>query len=316
MRPLKLSLEGFTCFRSEQHLDFSKLDLFAISGPTGAGKSSVLDAMTYALYGRVYRIDGITELISQGSERLWVTFDFEVGRQSFRVHRSLRRKTRTGDAQLDELSGGQECLASGTREVNPAVERLIGLSYTAFVQAVVLPQGAFQQFLKSEPAKRRKLLIELFSLERYEAMKKVANERAALQGAEIGALETRLDDDYAGVTETGIAERTAAASKARVSAGDLARKAEELAAAAERAKELNRLTRELAEKTRQRKELAGRAADRTRDEQRLELARRAAPVAAPKARHDEAAEQVSVAKRASGEAAKELASAAREFERA
>ena len=56
MRPLKLSIEGFTCFRRSQELDFSRLKLFAIAGPTGAGKSSILDAMMFALYGKVPRL--------------------------------------------------------------------------------------------------------------------------------------------------------------------------------------------------------------------------------------------------------------------
>ena len=58
MRPVRLKLKGFTSFREEQDVDFQTLDLFAIAGPTGAGKSSLLDAMTYALYGWVERVHG------------------------------------------------------------------------------------------------------------------------------------------------------------------------------------------------------------------------------------------------------------------
>ena len=71
MRPLRLDVEGFTCYRERQQpLDFSSLSLFAIAGPTGAGKSSILDTMLYALYGEVPRIgkQGIGEFISHGRD--------------------------------------------------------------------------------------------------------------------------------------------------------------------------------------------------------------------------------------------------------
>ena len=93
MRPLKLCIKGFTAFRDEQEVDFTDLDLFAIVGPTGSGKSSVLDAMTYALFGRVDRVDekSTRQMISQGQPRMAVTLDFQLGHDRYRVTRSLPR---------------------------------------------------------------------------------------------------------------------------------------------------------------------------------------------------------------------------------
>src|SRR6266487_1643627 len=89
MRPLRLELKGFTAFRDGAELDFTDLDVFAISGPTGSGKSSLLDAVTYALYGRVERVgDRVGQLVSQGQPRMSVTLEFEVGPQRYRVTRS------------------------------------------------------------------------------------------------------------------------------------------------------------------------------------------------------------------------------------
>src|SRR5918996_4768542 len=89
MRPLRLELKGFTAFRDPVEIDFTALDVFAISGPTGSGKSSLLDAMTYALYGRVERVgDRVKQLVSQGQPRMAVTLDFEVGRDRYRVTRT------------------------------------------------------------------------------------------------------------------------------------------------------------------------------------------------------------------------------------
>ena len=96
MRPLRLEVKGFTSFREPQHLDFTELDVFAVAGPTGSGKSSILDAMTYALYGRVERVgDGVRQLISQGQPRLAVTLEFAVGAERFRITRSTPAKGAT-----------------------------------------------------------------------------------------------------------------------------------------------------------------------------------------------------------------------------
>ena len=97
MRPLTLTLKGFTSFKDEVSLGFEKLDLFVISGATGAGKSSLLDAMTYALFGKVPRTDkhGLKELISHGRDRMAVVLDFQVGGQPYRVARGRRRNAAT-----------------------------------------------------------------------------------------------------------------------------------------------------------------------------------------------------------------------------
>ena len=86
MRPIRLDLQGFTSFREHSEVNFEKLDLFAITGPTGAGKSSLLDAITYALYGRTSRLGKSgKELISQGAPSLQLTFEFKAGTETYQV---------------------------------------------------------------------------------------------------------------------------------------------------------------------------------------------------------------------------------------
>ena len=108
MRPLSLTVEGFTCFSERQPpLDFGNLHLFAITGPTGAGKSSILDAMTFALYGYVPRLGKAgADLITSGRDRLAVEFAFAVGERTFRVARTLRRK-QSAKVVLDETTAGK-----------------------------------------------------------------------------------------------------------------------------------------------------------------------------------------------------------------
>src|SRR6266542_2872469 len=94
MRPLRLEVKGFTAFRDPVEIDFTELDVFAIAGQTGSGKSSLLDAMTYALYGRVERVgDRVSQLVSQGQPRMAVKLEFAVGPDRYRVTRSTPAKT-------------------------------------------------------------------------------------------------------------------------------------------------------------------------------------------------------------------------------
>ena len=208
MRPLSLDVQGFTCFRDPQPtLDLSALSLFAITGPTGAGKSSVLDAITFALYGRVPRMGGasVKDLISHGRDRMTVTLRFGVRDRQFLVTRVVRRTTTAGSCQLDEIVDGLATpIASGAREVAAAVERLVGLDYEAFTHAVILPQGEFARFLKGDPAQRRRILQELLRLTVYGRMQKLAGERCRHAKRDLD-LFTRQIGEHADATPAAIA---------------------------------------------------------------------------------------------------------------
>ncbi len=280
MRPLRLSVEGFTCFKERQPpLDFSDLSLFAISGPTGAGKSSLLDAMVFALYGRVPRMrKGFTELISLGRERMAVVFDFGLGGRAYRVTRVARRG-KPGNAQLEELVGGEgKPLAGGVTGVDKQIERLLGLRYDAFTQAVVLPQGEFARFLKSQPGDRREILRDLLRLQVYERMRERAREQSVELQSQVRSREERLSQDYAGVTAEALAEL-------EHQAGDAARQNEELRerhqAETARVHEL-RLTYEKTKELRAERERAGKLRlsepEMSARQRRLETAAKAAQV--------------------------------------
>src|SRR5579862_6140026 len=166
MRPSKLTLEGFTSFRHPTEIDFTGLDLFAITGPTGSGKTSILDAITYALYGQTSRLGGksLGELITQGSPRLSVLLEFETGGKRYRVARVMKR---SGPALVRfEIfhDGDWHPFEGGARELAPQISKVVGLDFDAFVKAVILPQGEFDQFLRGDRAQRRQILEALLSL--------------------------------------------------------------------------------------------------------------------------------------------------------
>jgi exonuclease SbcC len=201
LRPLRLELEGFTSYRERVEIDFDELDLFVISGPTGSGKSSLVDAIAYALYGRVPRVGSeIKACIAQGLDRMWVALEFAVGEQQYRVFRSTSHRGQSTvqlERQRDDAWVGLEGKAQA---VNECVKELVGLDYDAFTRSVLLPQGQFQVFLAGEPEQRRRVLHELLRLDIYARISTRAGQIATVARSRAEDIARRLQEDYAEAT--------------------------------------------------------------------------------------------------------------------
>jgi DNA repair protein SbcC/Rad50 len=210
VRPYKLTLEGFTSFREKIEIDFSGLDLFAITGPTGAGKSSLIDAICFALYGQVPRVgDDYKQLISHGAERLSVMLEFGVGKERYRIARTAR-PDKASQQRLERITArGAEPIADRAREIRTEVDRILGLDYDGFTRSVVLPQGQFDAFLKGEPKERRKILVALLSLSVYERMQQLANQRGSAAKAEAEFIKRQLETDFANATPEALEKKKA-----------------------------------------------------------------------------------------------------------
>ncbi|WP_332275919.1 exonuclease subunit SbcC [Bacillus velezensis] len=178
MKPILLTIKGLHSFREEQTIDFAGLSgagVFGIFGPTGSGKSSILDAMTLALYGKVERAANNTHgILNHAEDQLAVSFTFALQsghRVSYKVERVFKRtdetKVKTALCRLIEIKEEQTVLADKANEVNKKVEELLGLTIDDFTRAVVLPQGKFAEFLSLKGAERRHMLQRLFNLEQY-----------------------------------------------------------------------------------------------------------------------------------------------------
>ncbi len=212
MRPRRLEIEGFTVFRGRTIVDFEDADLFAFTGPTGAGKSSLIDAIVFALYGSVPRYGdrrSVAPLITLGKLEARVRFDFTVEGEDWVATRVVRR-TQTGGASTGEarLERGSDVVAGTADEVTGAVERLLGLRFEHFTKTVVLPQGEFARFLHDKPAQRQALLRSLLDLEAYSAVRELANERASVLQGQLHALDGRLGE--LGFADTAAREEAAA----------------------------------------------------------------------------------------------------------
>ena len=203
MRPIRLEVQGLTSFREKAEVDFSDLDLFAITGHTGAGKSSLVDAITYALFGEVPRVgDSIKQLISQGEGRLRVNLEFSADGGRYRVHRSTGHKgvPAVQMEHLDPATGEWLPDADKVRDVNEHVASILGMDYDGFVRSILLPQGQFQQFLAGKPEERRKVLDGLLRLDVYQLMQQRANQIAEEHAQHASTLHQQLETQYADAT--------------------------------------------------------------------------------------------------------------------
>ena len=236
VRPLRLLMDGFGSYRAETEVDFTDVDFFALTGPTGSGKSTVVDALCFALYGTVPRWDNEKEVrnaLAPSANACRVSLIFELSGERYVAVRSLQRdrqgKVTTRAARLERLDASvpptaslteilqasAEQLAEGPDNVRTAVQDLLGLSYEHFTQSVLLPQGGFAEFLRATPGKRQQLLVELLAFGVYKEAGQVARARADRAEAERAASQ-RSRDQLGDATEA--AQATAAGRLAELTA--------------------------------------------------------------------------------------------------
>ena len=177
MRPIRLKIKGLNSFIDEQEIDFNKLTergLFGIFGPTGSGKSTILDGITLALYGDLPRKS--TNYINMNCNSLNVSFEFSISdgkTKTYRVEREFKTDKKTGRPKsgkckvLDITQVNPIILAESVKEVTKTCESIIGLGMNDFTKTVVLPQGSFSEFLKISGKDRREMLERLFNLQEY-----------------------------------------------------------------------------------------------------------------------------------------------------
>lgn len=179
MKPLKLTIKGLNSFVEAQTIDFEELSsrgIFGIFGPTGSGKTTVLDGITLALYGELARRSNGFVNSGEGVRQANISFVFRISGKVPRTYQVDRSYTKNKDLSkkpvsksvLKEITHGEPLiLEEGTGAVNQACEKLIGLTKEDFLRTVVLPQGKFSEFLMLAGKERNEMLERLFNLEKY-----------------------------------------------------------------------------------------------------------------------------------------------------
>ncbi|MEV4348330.1 SMC family ATPase [Actinoplanes sp. NPDC049596] len=214
MRPIRLDMAGFTVFRDETTVDFTDADYFALVGPTGSGKSTVLDAITFALYGTVPRwggARGIVNALAPSATEARVRLVFESAGDRYVATRVVRRDGRgnvkTAGAGLQLMPPGfdvtkldtgmdlddlGDVLAGTPAEMDEAVLHAVGLPFEQFTSCVVLPQGQFADFLHAKPATRQQILVNLLGLHVYEEVQTKATGRAQTAEGKLAVVDQNL----------------------------------------------------------------------------------------------------------------------------
>ncbi len=257
MRPLRIAIEGLRSFRAEVEIDFGDRTQIAVIGDTGAGKSSILEAMTYALFGQTsLGSRSKQELMNDTSDVMRVVLRFRVAGEEWEVTRVDRRAGAGGlgppKAQLVRYGPSGETIekVEQVRPVNERVQALIGLDSDAFLRTVILPQGRFARLLVEDgPSARTEILRQVWRTQDLEAAGEVAGQRlgevrtlAVLLQHEVDRHPPDPEDHLAGLTsQADVAKRQATAladlQDRCARAHDALRRSEETIAAARRAGE-------------------------------------------------------------------------------
>ncbi len=189
MIPLRLEITNFLAYRHPAPLDFSGIHVAVVVGENGAGKSSLLDAMTWALWGRS-RAKTDTELVHQGQSEMRVQFTFALGDQQYRVLRSKRVGKSAGgllEFQGCDPSGRWVSISEATiPKTQDKIIRTLRLTYETFCNSAYLAQGRADEFTGKRPTERKQVLAEILGLQEWEQYE----ERAKVK---IRAIDQRLD---------------------------------------------------------------------------------------------------------------------------
>ncbi len=208
MRILSVRLHNLNSLAGSWSIDFSApgyvaSGIFAITGPTGAGKSTILDAICLALYGRTPRLRQVSrsqnEIMSRRTGECAAEVEFETGQGRFRCHWSQHRARRRPDGQLQqprhELADGVtgELLATRIREVEQKVEGLTGMDFDRFTRSMLLAQGDFAAFLRAGPDERAPILEQITGTGIYSRISILVHERCSAERIRLAELVTGLD---------------------------------------------------------------------------------------------------------------------------
>jgi exonuclease SbcC len=236
MIPQRIKLSGFLSYKDEQEVRFDEAPLWMLSGTNGSGKSSVFDAVTFALFGH-HRggSQSAGELVNKESATLSVEFDFTVEGQLYRVKRTVRRQKNdkvAGTQQVMKFVPGAAIGLDGDiweavpdttykAKFDGWVKDKIGLDYETFTSSVLLLQGKSEKLLDSTPAGRAGVLARIVDLERYQKLHGRADDRRRDLKGRLEALSNQLSgvrevtDDELAAAAGRIAEAEAATAAAR-----------------------------------------------------------------------------------------------------
>ncbi|MBN1976330.1 MAG: SMC family ATPase [Anaerolineae bacterium] len=193
--PQKLSLANFMCYRQAE-LNFAGIHVACLAGPNGAGKSALLDAITWALWGKA-RARRDDELIHLGDDEMSVELTFDLGEQTYRVLRQRKAGKRGSsllDFQVSDDGKWRSIAESVIRDTQAKIEHVLRLDYDTFVNSAFLRQGHADEFTVKTPAERKRVLGDILGLDRWAEYEERAKARLRDIESEVRAVDLRLEE--------------------------------------------------------------------------------------------------------------------------
>ncbi|NTV63449.1 MAG: SMC family ATPase, partial [Oscillochloris sp.] len=208
MIPTSLVIQNFMCYRggddsADLRLSLDGVHVVCLSGENGAGKSALLDAITWALWGEARTPDD--DLIAQGESEMRVELTFQLGDQLYRVTRRRQRGSSSGkrggtssgktflDLQVQNGAGWKPIAEATVRETQGRIADLLRMSYTTFINASFLLQGRADEFTARTPAERKQVLAEILDLGEYQVLEAKARERARDLDGQLKGLRGKIE---------------------------------------------------------------------------------------------------------------------------
>jgi len=199
MIPIQLTIEGLYSYQNRQTIDFNQLieaGLFGIFGAVGSGKSSILEAITFALYGNSDRLGATNfayNMMNLKSNKLYIEFEFyNFENKRFKIVREYRRNGKNFDKIVNSGAFLYEFINEDWLPLNHLdTEKVIGLSTENFRRTIIIPQGKFKEFIELKSTARTQMMKEIFNLHRFDLQDKVAV-LAKKNQSEIDQLEGKL----------------------------------------------------------------------------------------------------------------------------
>ncbi len=201
MIPVKLKLRNFMCYRDNvPPLDFTGIHVACISGDNGNGKSAIIDAMTWALWGKA-RAKSVDDLIYTTQSEMEVEFDFTIGGQLYRIIRKRTRpKKRSGAGQSSlELQAGtshgfRSVTGNTIDQTQQKIIEILHMDYDTFINSAYLRQGHADEFTRQDPAKRKEVLGNILGLSLYDELEEKAKELTKKHETDTAQLESSIGE--------------------------------------------------------------------------------------------------------------------------
>jgi exonuclease SbcC len=250
--PARLSVRNFLCYRDCPPIDLERIRVACLTGDNGNGKSALLDAITWALWGRA-RAKSDGDLVTLGQSEMEVEFEFFVGEARYRVIRKYRRSGSKGSGQTGlefhawDGAGWRVLSGSSLRETQYKIEDVLKLGYETFVNSAFLVQGRADAFTIKSPGERKEVLAEILNLAQYDAYLERAKERRNARARTVELLTTMVHDaevELAGLPRRR-AEREEAAAELAERDGERQEAVAVVSALRQSLAEIANLTREL-----------------------------------------------------------------------